>query len=417
MPSLSSALDNLPKVHPVTTILLAELLLVLAAAFLQPSSNARVLVPIVVAVMLLHLQSTIPSFTDNDITRSIPVTTMWVQLLKSIDVLCLSRLQKEPPAERAKRKQDQSALSDVDGNVPRPASFLPTMFWARIWWATKLLSNFRGIDTSWTVPNIPPFSRSNKSYVPSRKAFLMSRLITVILTYLTIDFLASLTVPDKQTTFSLSTQPIFSRLSEITLDEITIRVGSTLALGLYLIISLIASYDTLAILAVGLGISPPKNWPPIFGSFLSAYTLRNFWGKTWHQTWRKTLTANASFITTSLLRIPPHTPLSHHTQILTAFLISGLIHRTQDLMMNIPPSESGALTFFLMQALGLSIEEVVVRCYTRVGGDALRPRMWKRGLRYGWVGLWLLWTLPSWSYPQMRHVRVGYAALPVRVFG
>jgi hypothetical protein len=37
-------------------------------------------------------------------------------------------------------------------------------------------------------------------------------------------------------------------------------------------------YSLVAALAVGAGLWEPKSWPPMFGKFSDAYTLRRFWG-------------------------------------------------------------------------------------------------------------------------------------------
>ena len=37
-------------------------------------------------------------------------------------------------------------------------------------------------------------------------------------------------------------------------------------------------YDLLALLAVGTGCSAPACWPPPFGRWRDAYTVRRFWG-------------------------------------------------------------------------------------------------------------------------------------------
>jgi hypothetical protein len=38
-------------------------------------------------------------------------------------------------------------------------------------------------------------------------------------------------------------------------------------------------YHICALVAVGLGLTEPALWPPLFGSFTEAYTMRKVWGK------------------------------------------------------------------------------------------------------------------------------------------
>lgn len=46
-------------------------------------------------------------------------------------------------------------------------------------------------------------------------------------------------------------------------------------------------YASLSIASVGLGFSKPHHWPHLFGTPRDAYTLRNCWGRVWHQMLRK----------------------------------------------------------------------------------------------------------------------------------
>jgi hypothetical protein len=51
-------------------------------------------------------------------------------------------------------------------------------------------------------------------------------------------------------------------------------------------------YTSASLVAVSLGINRPQAWPPYFGSVKDAYTVRNVWGRVWHQMLRK-VRANA----------------------------------------------------------------------------------------------------------------------------
>ena len=41
-------------------------------------------------------------------------------------------------------------------------------------------------------------------------------------------------------------------------------------------------YELLAMVGVALGLWEPQLWPPMFGSFWDAYTVRCTWGRVWH---------------------------------------------------------------------------------------------------------------------------------------
>ncbi len=52
-------------------------------------------------------------------------------------------------------------------------------------------------------------------------------------------------------------------------------------------VSMSMLYATASILSVAVGLSEPRDWPPLFGSPRGAYTVRNCWGRVWHQMLRK----------------------------------------------------------------------------------------------------------------------------------
>jgi hypothetical protein len=84
-----------------------------------------------------------------------------------------------------------------------------------------------------------------------------------------------------------------------------------------------------------------------------------------------------------------------------------------DIAQGIPWDETGALRFFLMQALGIMLEDAV----TAVVGPLYRGRFnkgWMKVLGYTWVILWLVWASPVWVYPLVRR-STGDPIIPLSV--
>lgn len=52
-------------------------------------------------------------------------------------------------------------------------------------------------------------------------------------------------------------------------------------------LNLDSTYRVFTIFAVGMGLSAPEYNAPFFGSLADAYSVRQFWGRYWHQTFRK----------------------------------------------------------------------------------------------------------------------------------
>ncbi|TEB28472.1 hypothetical protein FA13DRAFT_1793947 [Coprinellus micaceus] len=82
--------------------------------------------------------------------------------------------------------------------------------------------------------------------------------------------------------------------------------------------------------SIGLGLSEPAQWPPLFGSFLDAYTVQNVWGRVWHQMFRRFVLAHANFVV-KIVR-PTNKTTRGLMKLFTAFLISSLAHYLIDSM-------------------------------------------------------------------------------------
>lgn len=133
--------------------------------------------------------------------------------------------------------------------------------------------------TKWPVKNIPPFSRKDPAYIPGRAEFLRGMIIKWTLYALVLD-LTSLFENDGNNTITFSSDriPFFTRLASVSKEEIVARI---ISIGVYWSIQYVVIevvYGTLAIVAVALGITPVNAWPPVFGSVVDSYSLRQFWG-------------------------------------------------------------------------------------------------------------------------------------------
>jgi len=150
---------------------------------------------------------------------------------------------------------------------------------------------------------------------------------------------------------------------------------------------------------VGLGLSEPVYWPPLYGSIGEAWSIRQFWGVFWHQKLRNVIESPSDFISTSVLGLRKGTLLSRYTRLTLAFLISGVLHAALDHGQGVPFTESGALKFFTMQALGIMVEDAMQEVYQRCGGPS---NVWSRGVGYTWVAFWFIWTTPTWTWRPAR---------------
>ncbi|KAJ7506654.1 membrane bound O-acyl transferase family-domain-containing protein [Mycena galericulata] len=150
-----------------------------------------------------------------------------------------------------------------------------------------------------------------------------------------------------------------------------------------------------AAVSVGVGASDPEDWPPYMGSIALAWSVRNFWGRTWHQTMRRFLSAHGKFVAHRLLHLKPGSAASAYTQLYVAFLISGIMHYLPDYMA-LRHWGGGALRFFLLQAVAITLEECVQALARRLG---ISPSLRWKAVGYLWVWSWFAFCLPIWQDP------------------
>ncbi|KAI9743462.1 MAG: hypothetical protein M1818_002774 [Claussenomyces sp. TS43310] len=293
---------------------------------------------------------------------------------------------------------------------------------AKLRWAAALFINPRGIGWNYQVKGIPQvaapqgkFQFLSSQSLHYMKCYVVTDLVHVYLTkhYYTdgVD-MASLTV--RANTWSRS----FAN---------TLMAGSKVYFPLQLL------YTFGSILFVLLSLSKPKDWPPIFGRIRDVTTVRYFWGSFWHQTMRKVghysdvecfnrtedwlcrgnklMFTSYSQALTRLLGIPRGTQLSSYLQLYVSFAISGLFHALMTFVMPASAQHSFydrfmlAFNFFILQAIGIHFEDIVIAIYKHVAkesSDVGSPKT--RGTKassvagktfvgYVWVVCWFWFSL------------------------
>lgn len=94
-----------------------------------------------------------------------------------------------------------------------------------------------------------------------------------------------------------------------------------------------------------------------------------------------------------------------------AFSISGLIHWRADQRQGVPNAENSALTFFLLHATAIILED------SARSVAALVPIRLRYIIGYFWVLSFFVWSSPLYMYPG---IRLGFDAarlLPIRFTG
>ncbi|KAI1212104.1 membrane bound O-acyl transferase family-domain-containing protein [Annulohypoxylon truncatum] len=280
--------------------------------------------------------------------------------------------------------------SENRGKSTTPGAFSEVAYRMKFGFST--LFSWRFINTPDQVRNIPPLKEELRS---SKARFLGNTAAIIIVCYLLLDAMdaSSDTVPEF---YSIDKISMLARIQDVSLEELIMRFFAAVGLGVGLVSFQRGVYSIAAFFCVAIGLSSPADWPPYNGSVLKISSLRYFWSTFWHQTNTHRLHTFSSFFIHDVLRIRKNTKLARFLRVWVVFFISGVIHVAIDSSAGIPVQDSGALRFFLIQPLGIIVEDVV--------GPYLSPltseyRIVQRCLGFIWVGLWMAWTAPGYLYP------------------
>ncbi|KAJ5087450.1 hypothetical protein N7456_011066 [Penicillium angulare] len=233
----------------------------------------------------------------------------------------------------------------------------------RLWYAFELVAFPRAINTPRQVRNVPahpPYLQRNGDGAQiSRNKFLVRQSVIFVWQYLVLDIFQTLAHLDGE---DQDPNVGFSKIELFVPFEIWIKrlVLSLMAGFISTRILIDAHYRFSSLVFVGLGLDVPDNWPPLFGTMADAYTLRNYWGKFWHQFLRQSLTGISNFVARDVLRLPRRSPLERYTNVFVVCMVSASIHMTTDYVQCVPPEYSGAIPFFMSIVLGFMIEDNVL---------------------------------------------------------
>ncbi|KAI9714612.1 MAG: hypothetical protein M1828_001149 [Chrysothrix sp. TS-e1954] len=192
------------------------------------------------------------------------------------------------------------------------------------------------------------------------------------------------------------------------------RLLRTLTLGLYAHHALSMGFLLPAPLVVignylTLSTLPPSTWSPhtlpaYFGPFTSVLDtgLKGLWGRWWHQHMRVMASAPGDWVADRLGLAGSGRP-RWALKVVSGFGFSGLTHMglVPPLIRGTGPLRCGIAGFFWMQGLGVLVESAVgVVWGAWVGGGRKGDRGWvMRGLRLGWVLVWLCVSIPLLRAP------------------
>lgn len=251
-------------------------------SFTKANSETRIVATILVTITTFEFHQAIDACVENRLWKALITTAMWIQCLQSLDNLCLTRISYTggsnlPPKthlhnDNGSRSEMTSSLKET--TRPKP----PKLSRAQISWGWSMLWNMRAVLTPWSIKNIPPFSYTRKKFLPTRGRFLLMHMRTIMLASFILDIFNQLPPPNIEDTMSQKHQYLFSRLSEVTVEELVVRIFAVLGFWINTACTVSLINSAFAVIHVGLRLQDPVSWPPIFGKLSESYSVRHFWG-------------------------------------------------------------------------------------------------------------------------------------------
>ncbi|TFK59222.1 hypothetical protein BDN72DRAFT_781035, partial [Pluteus cervinus] len=242
----------------------------------------------------------------------------------------------------------------------------------RLTWGFSIHWNPRNVGWNTEVINLPPRPTTG------RWRFVRHSLLRAVWFFFLLDLVQSY----------IHTNPIYSLSGQAAVSVKSQgyfwRCLNILAQGAspYGVMNL--QYSLLCAFLVALGISEPKHCPNAFGSWADSYTVRRFWGRTWHQNMRRFMTSYGK-CATRLLGFKPGTLGSSYTQLYVAFALSAAIHSLGDRMVGLEYLGCSG-RFFMSQAIAITFEDMVIAAVRRQGVKV--PGMVAHLVGYVWVFVW-----------------------------
>jgi hypothetical protein len=225
---------------------------------------------------VLQFQMNMDRINENNVINGIVTQFLWVYVMRSFDLLLFRQayFPSEGVVKIPSTLGEESAVRQAEGKAKQTSRASTVLRFRQSFY---LFFTLRDVGTPYAVKNIPPFSTSNPTWIPSRAAFLRRHIIIAVIGYLVADIPSIMPPIDPQLAAQMSL-PVFSRLLHISFEEAITRFTLTALSWVAGMATLSYFHSSLAILFVGSRLSEPRFWPPQFGSLKDSHSLRGWWG-------------------------------------------------------------------------------------------------------------------------------------------
>lgn len=116
--------------------------------------------------------------------------------------------------------------------------------------------------------------------IPTKMQFLYRIAKDVQLSVLFLDVISFMgrDVSINSVYFASSQIPFFTRLRDVTVEEVILRLFASLMPWLVTICLLQVMYDGAAIMVIALGLGRIERWPTLINAWTECWSVRQFWG-------------------------------------------------------------------------------------------------------------------------------------------
>ena len=222
----------------------------------QRATVRRITGLLALSALTYILQETFFQLSSNPHWRAAAAPLFWIQFLSASEIVLVSRV--DAACFSASRRQSRTATTAVQAME-----------------AIALLWNLRRVGTRWQVKTLSATPRTGPAS-SSRTLFVLTRLTTTLLAYLVLDIMISGPSPNA-VLVSYEKETLFAPDS-LSLEDFIFRIIGTVSFWLSTALINLLMSNSVAIFSVLVGLSAPKDCPPLYGSIGEAYSVRQFWG-------------------------------------------------------------------------------------------------------------------------------------------
>ncbi|KAK6503777.1 hypothetical protein TWF481_008783 [Arthrobotrys musiformis] len=302
--------------------------------------------------------------------------------------------------------------------VPRGKEGYPDTIWGRVKWSLSLITALRGVGWNFEVSNLP-------RRVGTREGCIRRAIAAILGAHGAWYAAGKLCGAYARLLRDEHAAEKYGVVYKV-FGNILVQMGVvSAAWGVRNIAFVVLVSSSLELFFVASGVggerwSDPGNWVRMFGYPQDCWSVKNVWGRVWHQSIRRCIQFPGDKIASVIFgkeykSLPqPAKAARAFFLLLSAFSISGLIHVSGSYFivagMDSPPPSTDqwyyTFYFFIAQAIFVAMEEVV--CYALgVGNTPQEVRVgglrWMVGVVY--TTMWFCWCTPVlWADPESRVV-------------